>query len=49
VETSTGQWGVIRVDGKVIVDTCYQDIDIKKNGTARLTISSGKTVKMKLG
>lgn len=49
VETSTRQWGIIRVDGKVIVDTCYKDIDIKKNGTARLTISSGKTVKMKLG
>lgn len=49
VETSTRQWGIIRVDGKVIVDTCYKDIDIKKNGTANLTISSGKTVKVKLG
>lgn len=49
VETSTGQWGVIRIDGKVVVDTCYQNIDIRKNGTACLTIFSGKKMKVKLG
>ena len=49
VELYPQQWGVIQIDGKVIVDTCYHDVDIKKNGTANLTIFPGKTIKMNLG
>lgn len=49
VELNPQQWGVIQLDGKIIVNTCYHDIDIGKNGTARLTVFPGKTVKIKLG
>ena len=48
VELYPQQWGVIQIDGKVIVDTCYHDVDIKKNGTANLTVFPGKTMKLKL-
>lgn len=49
VEQSPQRWGVIQLDGKVVVDTCYQNVDIKKNGTANLTVYPGKTIKVKLG
>lgn len=49
VELYPQQWGVIQIDGKVIVDTFYHDVDIKKNGTANLTVFPGKTIKVKLG
>lgn len=49
VEQSPQRWGVILLDGKVIVDTCYYEVDIKKNGTANLTVFPGKTIKVKLG
>lgn len=49
VEQSPQRWGVIQIDGKVVVDTCYQDVDIMKNGTANLTVFHGKTIKVKLG
>jgi len=49
VELNPQQWGVIQLDGKIIVNTCYHDIDIGKNGTARLTVFPGKTIKIKLG
>ena len=48
VELYPQHWGVIQIDGKVIVDTCYHDVDIKKNGTANLTIFPGKTMKLRL-
>ena len=49
VEQSPRRWGVIQLDGKVVVDTCYQNVDIKKNGTANLTVYPGKTINVKLG
>ena len=49
VELYPQQWGVIQTDGRVVVDTCYQNVDIKKNGTANLTVYPGKTIKVKLG
>ncbi len=49
VELSPQRWGVIQLDGKLIVDTCYHDVDIGKNGTARITVFPGKTRKVKLG
>ncbi len=49
VELSPQRWGVIQLDGKLIVDTCYHDVDIGKNGMARITLFPGKTRKVKLG
>lgn len=48
VEKSPQQWGIIQLDGKVIVDTCYQDVAITQNGTANLTVFPGKTKTVKL-
>ncbi len=48
VEQSPQRWGIIQLDGKVVVDTCYQYVDIMKNGTANLTIMTGKAIKVKL-
>jgi len=48
VELSPQRWGVIQLDGKLIVDTCYHDVEIGKNGTVSLTIFPGKTMNIKL-
>ncbi|MBO5155667.1 MAG: DEAD/DEAH box helicase [Prevotella sp.] len=48
VELYPQHWGVIQLDGKVIVDTCYHDVNIKKNGTANLTVFPGKIMKLRL-
>lgn len=49
VEKSPQQWGVIMLDGKVIVEMRYMDVDIRTNGTACLTIFPGKTKTVRLG
>ena len=48
VEDNPNQWGIIMVDGKVVVETRYTDVEIKDDGTALLTIIPGnvKTVKL---
>ena len=48
VEQSLNRWGAIQLDGKLIVDTCYHDVDIMKNGIANLTVFPGKTVRVNL-
>lgn len=48
VEMNPQRWGIILLDGRVIVDTCYHDVDIMKNGTANLTVFPGKIKKVKL-
>lgn len=40
--------GVMQLDGKLIVDTCYYDVDIGKNGIASLTLFPDKIMKVKL-
>lgn len=49
VETNPQQWGIIRLDGKVVVEARYTDVEIGNNGTARLTVFPGitKTVNLK--
>ena len=42
VEGNPNQWGIIMVDGKVVIETRYTDVEINENGTARLTIIPGK-------
>ena len=49
VEANPRQWGVIMLDGKVVVEAKYTNVEINSNGTARLTIYPGmtKTVNLK--
>lgn len=49
VEDSPCRWGVIMLDGKVVVDFRYMSVEICAGGTARLTIMPGKTKTVKLG
>ena len=43
VETNPRQWGIIRLDGKVVVEARYTDVEIINGGTARLTVFPGIT------
>lgn len=49
VETNPRQWGIIRLDGKVVVEARYTNVEISNGGTARLTVFLGitKTVNLK--
>lgn len=48
VEKNYGQWGIISIDGTVLVETKYSDVSIEGNDTALLTQVTGKTVSVKL-
>lgn len=50
VEANPSQWGVIMLDGKIVVEARYTHVEINENGTARLTTIPGKvkTVKLKV-
>ncbi len=43
VETNPRQWGIIMLDGQVVVEARYMNVKISDNGTASLTIIPGKT------
>lgn len=43
VESNPNQWGVIMLDGMAVVEARYTDVEINSNGTARLTLITGKT------
>jgi len=47
-EESACRWGVMALDGKVMVEACYQKVDIENNGTVHLTIIPGKVKTVKL-
>ena len=49
VEANPGQWGVIMLDGKVVVEACYSKVVINSDGTARLTVIPGKEKTVDLG
>ncbi len=48
VEMNYSQWGVIAVDGKMLIEPKYQDITIDADGVAVLTFVTGKKVSVKL-
>lgn len=48
VEKNYGQWGIISIDGTLLIETKYTDVSIEGNGTAVLTQVTGKTVSVKL-
>ena len=47
-ETTPYQWGVITLDGRIIIEARYSKVEIAANGVARLTLMPGKTKKVKL-
>ncbi len=47
-EENACQWGVMALDGKVVVEARYQEVDIECNGTVHLTIIPGKIKTIKL-
>lgn len=49
VEANPRQWGVIMLDGKVVVEACYSKVVINSDGTARLTVIPGKEKIVNLG
>lgn len=48
VEANPRQWGVIMLDGKMVVEARYTHVEIEENGTALLTVIPGKVKKVKL-
>lgn len=42
------QWGVVTLDGQVVVEAKYLNVEIGTDGTARLTLLPGKTQTVKL-
>ena len=42
------QWGLMALDGKVVVEARYQKVEIEGDGTVRLTIIPGKVKTIKL-
>ncbi|ADV44886.1 DEAD/DEAH box helicase [Bacteroides helcogenes] len=47
-EENAYQWGVMALDGKVMVEAKYQEVDIERNGTVHLTVFPGKVKTIKL-
>lgn len=42
VEMNYSQWGIVRIDGTVLVEPKYPEVTIEKDGTALLTSVTGK-------
>lgn len=49
VEVNTRQWGIIMLDGKVVIEAKYSKVEIGRDGTARLTIIPGMVKTVTLG
>ena len=47
-EENACQWGIMALDGKVVVEARYQKVEIEGDGTVRLTIIPGKVKTIKL-
>ncbi len=49
VEVNPRQWGIIMLDGKVVIEAKYSKVEIGRDGTARLTIIPGIVKTVTLG
>ena len=47
-QDSSCQWGVLTVDGRIIIRARYMEVEIDRDGTARLTLVPGKMETVKL-
>ena len=48
VEKNYQQWGVIALDGRIVVEPKYEDVEIFEDGTAELTVFKGKKIRMRM-
>lgn len=48
VEFTPMNWGIIAVDGKMMVEPRYEEINISEDGMAELIVYKGKSIKLKL-
>ena len=48
VEKNYQQWGVIALDGRMVVEPKYEDVEIFEDGTAELTVFKGKKIRMRM-
>lgn len=48
VEKNYCQWGIITLNGTVVVEPKYAEVAIEENGTAQLTFVTGKKISVKL-
>ena len=48
VEKNYLQWGVIALDGRMVVEPKYEDVEILQDGTAVLTVYKGKEIELKI-
>ena len=47
-QDSSCQWGVLAVDGRIVIRARYMEVEIDSDGTARLTLVPGKMETVKL-
>lgn len=47
-QDSSCQWGVLAVDGRIIIRARYMEVEIDRDGTACLTLVPGKMETVKL-
>lgn len=48
VEESYSRWGIVREDGAVVVEPLYPAVTISEDGTAVLTLVTGKSIEVRL-
>ena len=48
VEKNPKQWGIMEVDGKMVVEPKYEEVELYEDGTAELTVFKGKKIRMKI-
>ena len=48
MEKNYQQWGVIALDGRIVVEPKYEDVEIFEDGTAELTVFKGKKIRMRM-
>lgn len=48
IEKNYNQWGIIAIDGTILIEPKYPNVSIEENGTALLTLVTGKKVSVRL-
>lgn len=48
VEKNYSQWGIISIDGTILVEPKYPEVSIEKDGNALLTQVNGNKVRVRL-
>lgn len=48
VEKNYQQWGVIALDGRMLVEPKYEDVEVFEDGTAEVTVYKGKKIRLRI-